>query len=453
MTPESSVQTITAAAQALRAGSASAASLVEASLAAIDRSSEATNAFIRVDADGARAAGAQADAERARGIDRGPLHGIPISVKDIIDVAGQPTTAASKVFADRLPDRDATAVARLREAGAIVLGKTNLHEIALGTTSEASAFGAVRNPHDRLRSPGGSSGGSAAAVATGMGLASIGTDTGGSIRIPAAACGVVGLKPAFGEVPTTGVVPLSFSLDHVGPLTRTVSDAAWVWAALAGVALEAPAPPAPATLRLNRLDGYFGMIDRDVRTAFDEALSALSGHDVVIRGIEIPEADAIATVYVSVALPEAFTWHEPHLLARSADYTPEVRARLEIGRSIRAVDYLKAQHAREALRRAVGAALQSCDALLLPALPIVAPLLGAKEAPLGDGRDSTLPIRSAMLRQTQLFNLTGHPAISLPLKTRGLPAGLQLVGPLDSTRRLLDVAAAIEAIVSPPIQS
>jgi aspartyl-tRNA(Asn)/glutamyl-tRNA(Gln) amidotransferase subunit A len=450
MTPDPSVQTISAAARALRAGSVSAANLVETSLEAIDRSSGATNAFIRVDADGARAAAAQADAERARGIDRGPLHGIPISLKDIIDVAGQPTTAASKVFADRLPDRDAAVVARLRDAGAIILGKTNLHEIALGTTSEASSFGPVRNPWDHLRSAGGSSGGSAAAVATGMGLASIGTDTGGSIRIPAAACGVVGLKPAFGDVPTAGVVPLSFSLDHVGPLTRTVSDAAWVWAALSAHPVEAPAPVALATLRLNRLDGYFARLDHDVRTAFDDALGALSGKGVTIRGAEIPEADAIGAVYVSVALPEAFAWHEPHLIARAADYSSEVRARLEIGRSIRAVDYLKAQRSRDTLREAVNVALKDCDALVLPALPIIAPLLGAKEAPL-DGTDATVPIRSAMLRQTQLFNLTGHPAITLPLRTRGLPAGLQLVGPLDNTRRLLAIAAAIEAIVSPPI--
>src|SRR5215470_7045803 len=181
---------------------------LEASLAAIAEHGARTNAFILVDAEGARAAAKVVDDERRRGVDRGPLHGMPISIKDLIDVAGQPTTAASRVRAGHVATKDAPVVQRLRDAGAVIIGKTNLHEFALGTTSEESAFGAVRNPHDTSRSAGGSSGGSAAAVATGMGLASIGSDTGGSIRIPAAACGVVGLKPSLGEVPLDGVVPL-----------------------------------------------------------------------------------------------------------------------------------------------------------------------------------------------------------------------------------------------------
>src|SRR5215472_3300509 len=197
----------------------SATDRVEASLAAIAQHGERTNAFILVDADGARAAAQAADDERRRGVDRGPLHGMPISIKDLIDVAGQPTTAASRVRAGHVATKDATVVRRLREAGAVLLGKTNLHEFALGTTSEESVFGPVRNPHDPSRSAGGSSGGSAAAVALGMGVASVGSDTGGSVRIPAAVCGVVGLKPTFGEVPTDGVVPLSTTFDHIGPIT------------------------------------------------------------------------------------------------------------------------------------------------------------------------------------------------------------------------------------------
>src|SRR5215217_7808867 len=213
------------------------AELVEASLAAIAEHNTRTNAFILVDADGARAAAKAVEEERRRGVDRGPLHGMPVSIKDLIDVAGQPTTAASRVRAGHVAAGDATVVRRLREAGAVLIGKTNLHEFALGTTSEESAFGAVRNPRDASRSAGGSSGGSAAAVALGMGLASVGSDTGGSIRIPAAACGVVGLKPSLGEVPTEGVVPLCMTFDHVGPITRSVKDAAVIWAVLSGRAI------------------------------------------------------------------------------------------------------------------------------------------------------------------------------------------------------------------------
>jgi aspartyl-tRNA(Asn)/glutamyl-tRNA(Gln) amidotransferase subunit A len=440
--------TIAAAARALRSGKLRAVDLVESSLHAIDASNATTNAFIRVDESGARASAELADGERARGLDRGPLHGVPVSVKDIIDVAGLPTTAASKLLDDRPASADATVVARMREAGAVILGKTNLHEFALGTTSEESAFGAVRNPNDRTRSAGGSSGGSAAAVAAGMGLASIGTDTGGSIRIPAAACGIVGLKPSLGEVPTSGVVPLSFSLDHVGPLTRTVSDAASLWAVLSGRPIPSLTAMQPSGLRLGLLEGYFLSLSSDVRTAFESALDDLRRAGMSIAGANIPEAESIAQTYVNVALPEAAACHAHYLETRAADYMPNVKARLEVGRSISAVDYLKAREAQRALRLAVDTALAGCDALVLPTLPIVAPPLGAAEVVLDGDPSSPLPIRSAMLRQTQLFNLTGHPAISLPIRTPSLPVGLQLVGRLDNTAGLLDVAAAVEKTIS-----
>src|SRR5262245_38450 len=255
-----SFATIASSAVALRAGQTTAAALLEQSLQAIVRSNARTNAFIRVDAEHARADANRVDAERAKGLDRGPLHGIPVSLKDLIDVAGEPTTAASRVLAGRIATTDATVVTRLREAGVVFIGKTNLHEFALGTTSEDSAFGPVTHPLDAARSAGGSSGGSAAAVATGMGLASIGSDTGGSVRIPAAACGIVGLKPSIGDVPTDGVVPLSPSLDHVGPLGRSVQDVAWVWAAMAGRAGDPLVPPALSTLRFGRLTGYFSLL-------------------------------------------------------------------------------------------------------------------------------------------------------------------------------------------------
>jgi aspartyl-tRNA(Asn)/glutamyl-tRNA(Gln) amidotransferase subunit A len=445
------LNSIAAATVALRSGATTSADIVKTSLQAIDRHNSWTNAFTRVDADAARAGAAAMDDERARGIDRGPLHGIPISLKDLIDVAGQPTTAASWVFKDRIASRDAPLVARLREAGAIIIGKTNLHEFAFGTTSEDSSFGPVKHPRDPARSPGGSSGGSGAAVATGMGLGSVGTDTGGSVRIPASACGVVGLKPCPGEIPTQGVVPLSFSLDTVGPLARTVQDAAWLWSAMAGQPLELLVPRDVMGLRLGRLDGYFSLAAGEVRVAFEGALNDLRMRGLSIADKTMPCAQIIAQTYLHLVLPEAATWHAPYLEHRSADYTAGVRARIESGRSITAVEYLKARTSRTSLRTAVDALLADCDALVLPTLPIVAPLIGATEVTIDNDAGERLPIRAAMLRQTQLFNLTGHPAISLPVRTAGLPVGLQLVGARDQTARLLAIAAAVEKVVSPAV--
>jgi aspartyl-tRNA(Asn)/glutamyl-tRNA(Gln) amidotransferase subunit A len=425
----------------------SAIDLVEASLAAIAEHGARTNAFILVDADGARKAARAVDDERRLGVDRGPLHGMPISIKDLIDVAGQPTTAASRVRAEHVASRDATVVQRLRDAGAVLIGKTNLHEFALGTTSEESAFGAVHNPRDVARSAGGSSGGSAAAVATGMSVASIGSDTGGSIRIPAAACGVVGLKPSLGEVPLDGVVPLCATFDHVGPLTRSVVDAASIWAVLAGRPIPRIEAPPSNSLTLGALDGYFSaLLASEVRAAFEDAVARLRASGMVIDTRSVEYSEAIIDTYVNISLPEAANWHAATLDSRAADYQPAVRQRLELGRTISAVSYLHARDAREMLGGAVDAALDGCSALVLPTLPIVAPPLGANEVMMDSGQ--TLTVRAAMLRLTQLFNVTGHPAISLPIPTSGMPVGLQLVGRRDKTEELLAVAMTCEQILN-----
>jgi aspartyl-tRNA(Asn)/glutamyl-tRNA(Gln) amidotransferase subunit A len=424
----------------------SAVEQVEASLAAIAEHGVRTNAFTLVDADGARAAARAVDDERRRGVDRGPLHGMPISIKDLIDVDGQPTTAGSRVRAGHIATRDATVVRRLREAGVVIIGKTNLHEFALGTTSEESAFGPVHHPFDPTRSAGGSSGGSGAAVALGMGVASVGSDTGGSIRIPAAACGVVGLKPALGEVPTDGVVPLSTTFDHVGPITRSVADAANIWSVLTGRAGFSIAVPRVSTLTLGALDDYFTrLLDAEVRGAFDRAIAHLRARGITIEPRTVSCAESIVDTYVNISLPEAAHWHRPTLDARAADYQPPVRERLERGRKISAVDYLSGREMREALRRSVDAALEGMSALVLPTLPIVAPVLGSTDVTLDNGE--SLPVRAAMLRLTQLFNITGHPAISLPIPTDGLPVGLQIVGARNRTEELLAVAAACERIL------
>jgi aspartyl-tRNA(Asn)/glutamyl-tRNA(Gln) amidotransferase subunit A len=439
--------TIAEAADALRQGATSSAALVDASLDGITRDQPRTNAFILIDADGARRAAEEADAERRRGFDRGPLHGVPMSVKDLIDIARQPTTAASRALEDRVARVDAPVVTRLRAAGAVIIGKTNLHEFALGTTSDDSGWGPVRHPLDPARSPGGSSGGSAVAVATGMGLASIGTDTGGSIRIPAAACGVVGLKPTLDEVPTGGVIPLSRTLDHVGPLARSVQDAAWLWAILTDRPTRPVARVEPAGLRLARLAGTFAeAIEPDVAAAFDAALGALGGAGMATPSIALPGTEGIRALYVDLVLPEAAWWHDALLRTRGDRYTTRVRERLESGREISAVRYLAARDGRDALRGIVDAAFVNADALVLPTLPIVAPPIGAEALAVAPGQ-APVPVRTLMLKHTQLFNITGHPAISLPVPTHGLPVGLQIVGRRGRTAELLAIAACCERIM------
>jgi aspartyl-tRNA(Asn)/glutamyl-tRNA(Gln) amidotransferase subunit A len=374
---------------------------------------------------------------------------LPISLKDLIDVAGQPTTSGSRVCADRVATTDAPVVTRLRIAGAILLGKTNLHEFALGTTSEDSAYGPVLHPADHTRSAGGSSGGSAVAVATGMGLASVGTDTGGSIRIPASACGIVGLKPSQGDVPATGVMPLSLSLDHVGPLAKSVQDAAWMWSILAAQPIHTVVPVSLKGLRLGVLGGYFGEpIDAQVAAAFAHACGQLQAAGTSVTPKTFDLSSRITETYVNIVLPEGAHAHAAWLDTRKADYSPVVHDRLNSGRAIPAVAYLRAQDERAAMRASVDALLSSVDALILPTLPIVAPVSGQPQVMIGD---TDVPVRVAMLKHTQLFNLTGHPAISLPLSTGGLPAGFQIVGPTSSTPRLLNIAAACEALICPSL--
>ncbi|MEO8255835.1 MAG: amidase [Acidobacteriota bacterium] len=448
----------------LRAGEVTAQAITEQCLHRIETDNPQLNAFIRVMADEARAQAAAADRELAAGVDRGPLHGVPISIKDLLDVRGVPTTAASRVRDNHIAGRDAPTVAHLRQAGAVLVGKTNLHEFAFGTTNEESAFGPARNPHDLSRSPGGSSGGSAISVATGMALATVGTDTGGSIRIPAAACGIVGLKPGFGEISTAGVVPLSRTLDHVGPLARSVTDAWLVYRALLGPVTVASAylssgdqvpgrtfqkpealVPVPAGgLRLGVPRAYFcERLDDEIRSRFEESLDRLRAGGVRVDEVEIAHAPDTAPIYLALVLADAAAYHAATLDAMPERYTPAVRIRLEMGRYVLGEDYARALKGRDVLRRDVDAALAGRDAIVLPTLPIAAPPLGAATMNVG-GRDE--PVRNLMLRQTQLFNLTGHPAISLPCgtTTAGLPCGLQLVGVRKQTESLLRIALACE---------
>jgi len=406
---------------------------------------EELHAFITVLSDQALASAQRAEEEIARGKYRGPLHGIPISVKDLVDVAGVPTTSGSAV-PPRHPRHDAPLVTNLRRAGAVIVGKTNLHEFAFGTTSDETAFGAVRNPFDLSRSAGGSSGGAAVAIVEGMAYGSVGTDTGGSIRIPSAACGITGLKPTFGEISCEGVVQLSATLDHAGPMTRTVADAALLFAAMRGGVASFDRIPQGAneSLWLGVPSPYFlDKLDEDTRRLFDAARQGFSDAGHSIRDASIAHAERTADIYLHIVLPEASWYHAPILESHGEKYSPGVRLRLEMGRYILAEDYMRAMHARTVMRVAVDRALEGLDALLLPALAIGAPPLGAASVDVGGSQE---PVRAIMLRLTQLFNVTGHPAIAIPCGrgTDRLPRGLQLVGHRGATDRLLDVAATLE---------
>jgi aspartyl-tRNA(Asn)/glutamyl-tRNA(Gln) amidotransferase subunit A len=443
MTVLPDTRTIAEIAPLVAARTLSPVDLVRACLTRIDPRRD-LNAFITVMAEDALDAARRAEQEIAAGGYRGALHGIPISLKDLIDVAGTPTTSASAV-PPLMPRVDAPVAERLRAAGAIVIGKTNLHEFAFGTTSDETAFGVVRHPLDPSRSPGGSSGGAAVALLEGMCFGSVGTDTGGSIRIPAAACGIVGLKPTAGELPTEGIVPLSTTCDHVGPMTRTVRDAGIMYAAMNGDASASWSRRATPAATLGVLGGYFTeKLDVDVRAVFSAVGSRLQAAGHRMRDTAVDGAASTADVYLHIVLPEAARYHAPFIEQYADKYSPGVRLRIEMGRYVLAEDYVRAMDLRAALRAAVDRALDGCDALMLPAMAIPAPPLGAGSVDVGDHK---LPVRAVMLRLTQLFNITGHPAISIPAghARDGFPIGLQLVGRRGETAALLDVALAVEA--------
>jgi aspartyl-tRNA(Asn)/glutamyl-tRNA(Gln) amidotransferase subunit A len=425
--------------------------LTEDCLSKIAELNPTLNAFITVTADTALAQARQADQDIAAGRKRGPLQGIPISLKDLIDQKGVRTSAGSLVRRDHVADRDAVVTARLRDAGAVFVGKTNLHEFAFGTTTEDSGFGLARNPHDPSRSPGGSSGGSAIAVATGMCLGTVGTDTGGSIRIPAAACGVVGLKPEWGHISASGVVPLSRQLDHVGPLAASVADAWLLYNAMQpeseqiGDTLEAP--PLKG-LKFGRFSGYLAdRLDADVERRVNDTIERFKMLGATIVDVNLPHADDMAAIYLHLVFGDAAEYHARTLVSRPQDYTTPVRLRLEMARYVLAEDYIRALRGKALIAHEVDRALHGVDALVLPALAIPAPPIGAVTVPVKGGPDA---VRSLMLRCTQPFNLSGHPAISIPCgrTPAGLPIGLQLVGHKGRTTALVQTALAAEAAIN-----
>jgi aspartyl-tRNA(Asn)/glutamyl-tRNA(Gln) amidotransferase subunit A len=438
------LRSISQVAALIRTRALSPVELVEACLSRIDARKD-LNAFITVLRERALDEARHAAKEIGAGRYLGPLHGVPVSIKDLVDVAGTPTTSGSRV-PPRQPSEDAPVVRRLRQAGAIVIGKTNLHEFAFGTTSDETAFGPVRHPLDPSRSAGGSSGGSGAAILDGMCFGSVGTDTGGSVRIPSAACGTVGLKPGLGEVSCDGVVPLSATLDHVGPMARTVNDAGMLLQAMKAASVQGIAPAGGRLAFGIPRQYFFDRLEAGARSAVERAIKIVrdAGHAVLDSNIE--NAEWTPDVYLHICLPEASCHHALILRDHGDKYSPGVRLRLEMGRYLLAEDYVRAMRLKESLTKAVDRALERCDALLLPTLPIPAPPIGATTVDV-DGVQA--PVRATMLSLTQLFNISGHPAIALPAGRgpEGLPRSVQLVGPRGRTERLLDIAAAVEELI------
>lgn len=415
------------------------------------------NAFITMTPEKALRDAKAAEREIRRGKYRGPLHGIPITLKDNIWTKGIRTTAGSKILKDFVPADDADVAQRLQNAGAVLLGKTNLHEFAYGITTENPHFGPTRNPWNRECIPGGSSGGSAAALAAGIGFGSVGTDTGGSIRIPAALCGIVGLKATFGRVSCGGIVPLAVTLDHAGPLARSVTDVAILLDAIAATkepheeflrALRAGQKKNKrrAKLRLGwPRDYFFQRVDEEVKRAVENAARVFEKMGGSIQEVALPHMEDASEPSTQIALAEALEYHETqgYFPAHAADYGEDVRKRLEMGNAVRAVDYLKAQQAREQVREDFRAAFKDVDAIIAPATPIAAPRLGQDMVKIGG---EAVSVRGALVGMNRPANFTGFPVISIPCGfTRdGFPVGMALHGPEWAETKLLKIAYAYE---------
>jgi aspartyl-tRNA(Asn)/glutamyl-tRNA(Gln) amidotransferase subunit A len=425
--------------------------LTKKCLERIEKLNPALSAFITLCAESALAEARAAEAEIARGQWRGPLHGIPIALKDLIDTAAARTTAATARHKDRVPTDDADVVRRLKDAGAVIIGKNNLHECAYGGSSLISYFGEVRNPWDTGRIAGGSSGGSAAAVAAGLCYAAIGTDTAGSIREPAALCGCVGLKPTYGRVSSRGVIPLSWSLDHVGPIAATVADAAIVLQAIAGydpadiTTSDVPVPDYVAPLREGTKSLRVGVprsffyedLDPDVAAATEQAL------DVIKTLVsQMKEISLDVPTDRTVAMVEAYAYHAENAKNTPELYHPETLRRIRTGADISAAEYVQRRRHLDAARRHIGAVFKDVDLLVTPATPIPAPAIAELKANLENLR----PAELKLLRNTRPFNVWGLPAISVPggFTKNGLPIGLQIAGPHWREDLVLRLARAYE---------
>ena len=433
----------------------SSAEVTSALLERIERLNPKLNAYITVMAESALADARAADDEIAAGSYRGPLHGVPVGVKDLCATKGVRTTAGSKIMADNVPDEDAAVIRKLREAGAVIIGKTHMHEFAFGATGVNDHYGPARNPWDTERITGGSSSGSGAAVAAGLCYAALGSDTGGSIRIPASLCGIAGLKQTYGRVSLHGVVPLAWSLDHIGPMARTVRDCALVLAAIAGPDANDPStvdePVEDWAAGLAGLDdGLAGLrigvpvafaYERaapDVAARVREAVATLSSLGADVREVELPMLQEYWAAASQVVIAEAAAYHKEHMAQRAQDFGESVRQRIQIGLDMSATDYVSGARVRdEARRTADDVLLNGLDLLAMPSTINTAATI---ESATTD--DPTL----GLTWLTAPFNVTGQPAISIPcgFTDDNLPVGLQLIGRRFDERTVLRAAHTFE---------
>ena len=431
----------------LRCKALSPVELTEECLARIERFNPVLNAFITLTPEAALAEARAREREIQKGDWRGPLHGIPVGLKDVIDTAGVKTTAASRLFSQRVPAEDAPLVVKLRQAGAIILGKNNLHEFAYGGSSIISYFGEVRNPWNPAYIAGGSSGGSAAAVAAGLCYASVGTDTAGSIREPAAQCGIVGLKPTYGRVSLQGVIPLSPSLDHAGPLTGSVADAAALFNVIrqdsSGKTSPVDAECGKSPLALGRLRVgvprafFFEELDGQISAAVEQGLGVIQTLVADVREVMI----AVNTDRTLQAA-ESYRYHADWVRKYPEFYDPETLGRILRGEQVTDAECIRLSAELAEERRNVRAVFEQVDALVTPTVPIASPTISSLRANPEDLR----PTELILLRNTRPFNVWGLPAISIPcgLTQDGLPIGLQIAGPDGGDALVLSLAEAYE---------
>ncbi len=449
---------ITELSQRYISGTVSPVEVVGQTLARIERLDPKLNSYLAVTAERALAHAARAEAEIRAGHGRGPLHGIPYAAKDLLDVQGLPTTVGSQAMAGNVAKCDAAVIEKLEEAGAILVGKTGLHEWAYGITSTNPHFGPVRNPWDPERIPGGSSGGSAAAQAAGLCVFSLGSDTGGSIRIPAALCGVAGLKPTFGRISRRGVFPLGHTLDTLGPFGTCVKDTALVFAAIAGrderdpVSSDRPVsiptfevtPDLKGTVIGVPARFFFDGLAVDVEAAARNALGALQDLGAELREVQPPDVEAANSLHRLILLAEASSVHRRRLETHRDAFGDDVRALLDQGRFVLATDYLDAQRARRVFCREFDAVMREVDALVAPAVPIPTARIGELEIDVNGRREN---VRLATTRNVRALNLTGLPVVSVPcgFDRDGMPIGLQIVGRKYGEDRILAIGHAYES--------
>jgi aspartyl-tRNA(Asn)/glutamyl-tRNA(Gln) amidotransferase subunit A len=453
---------VAALAEHLHAKKLSPVEVTNAYLDRIARVDENIRAYITVTADDALASAKQAEAEIIAGNWRGPFHGVPIGLKDLLFTKGVLTTGGSKILADFRPDFDATSWARLKEQGAVMLGKLNLHEFAYGVTSSNPHWGVCRNPYGLDRIPGGSSGGSAAAIVARTAAATIGTDTGGSIRIPASLCGCVGLKATWSRVSRYGVIPLAYTMDHVGPITRTVRDAALMLNVIAGhdpndsTSSREPVPDYTATLNIGVKGMRIGIVRElmnglsdDVAKSFKMAMRQLNDLGASVDEVSIPTLPSANVINSIVTFAEALEYHEEWMRTRPDDYGTDVRRLLESGMAITGVAYVRAQRARAKVLADALAAMEQHDVLAAPGSAISAPKIGESRL-IGEG-EPRVDVVDKILRFTAPFDCTGQPALAIPtgLGTDGLPLSMQIIGRPFDEPSVLRVSSAYEAARGP----